>query len=426
MWAEGKRPNPVKLALLATTIAFWWYCNSGVTNILAGIALFEVYHDVQYLSIVWIYNRSRVEKDSSIGGFMRFVFRRSGSLVGLYIGLVFAYGSLGYLNAHLEIETVKRVLTGVVAASALLHFYYDGFIWKVRERAMRENLGLAGGNVLSPSRELLPSWALHGLKWVGVFVVPLSALWIGQTRSNMPEVEQMARIASDLPNSARAHWKYGLALDKADRLDEAAEHYRIALRLNPNEKEVHYHLGRLLAGQSQPNEARSELEEALRSDPRKSEYHSQYGYVLELLGEKDKASAEYAMAFRLAPRSGKVHYDYAMILFREGKFDQAIPEFETALKRNPNHPEAHYHLGRALYVKGDYEGAKVHYLETARLDPKAPVHSGLGAVYFRLGQTSEAIAEFKEALRLNPDDAEAAENLRFALATQTGGNSTPR
>src|SRR5213080_1586161 len=27
MWAEGKRPNPVKLALLATTIAFWWYCN---------------------------------------------------------------------------------------------------------------------------------------------------------------------------------------------------------------------------------------------------------------------------------------------------------------------------------------------------------------------------------------------------------------
>jgi Flp pilus assembly protein TadD len=75
-------------------------------------------------------------------------------------------------------------------------------------------------------------------------------------------------------------------------------------------------------------------------------------------------------------------------------------------------------------VKGDYEGAKGHYLQTARLDSKAPVHSGLGAAYFRLGQTSEAITEFKEALRLNPDDAEAAENLRFALSTQ--GDSTPR
>src|SRR3989454_229346 len=267
MWAEGKRPNPVKLALLVTSIAFWWYCNNAVTNILAGIALVEVFHDVQYLSLVWIYNRSRVEKDSSIGGFMRFVFRRSGSLIGLYIGLVFAYGSLAYFNTRLEIETVKRVLTGVVAASGLLHFYYDGFIWKVRDRSTRENLGLAGGNISAQSRQFLPGWALHGLKWVGVFVIPLSALWIGQARSKTPEVEQTAWIAADLPNSARAHWKCGFALHKAERLDEAAEQYGVALRLNPKEKEVHFHLGQLLFTQSHLNEARSELEEALRSQP---------------------------------------------------------------------------------------------------------------------------------------------------------------
>jgi len=418
MWAEGKRPNPVKLALLATTIAFWWYCNNGVTNVLAGIALFEVYHDVQYLSLVWIYNRSRVEKDSSIGGFMRFVFRRSGSLVGLYIGVIFAYGSLGFFTAHLEIETIKRVLTGVVAASGLLHFYYDGFIWKVRDRSTRENLGLAGGNISAASRELVPSWALHGLKWVGVFVIPLGALWIGQALSRTPELEQTAWIAVDLPNSARAHWKYAFALHKAERLDEAADQYRIALRLDPKQKEPHFGLGQILAAQSQLTEARSELEEALRNQPRNDEYHSEYGRVLEQLGLKDQACAEHAIALRLAPKSGRNHYEYAMFLFREDKLDEAIPEFEAALKYNPNHPEAHYHLGRALYVKGDYEGAKRHYEETARLDPKSPVHNGLGAVYFRLGQTSQAIAQFKEALRLNPDDAESAENLRFAEGIQ--------
>jgi len=426
MWAEGKRPNPVKLALLATTIAFWWYCNNGVTNILAGIALFEVYHDVQYLSLVWIYNRSRVEKDSSIGGFMRFVFRRSGSLIGLYVGLVFAYGSLGYFNTRLEVETIKRVLTGVVAASGLLHFYYDGFIWKVRDRSMREHLGLAGGTATATSREFLPSWVLHGLKWVAVFVIPLGALWIGQTWSKTPEVEREACIASDLPNSARAHWKYAFSLHNADRLDDAAEQYRIALHLDPNQKEPHFGLGQVLVAQSQLSEGRAELEEALRGDPRNGEVHSEYGCVLERLGQKDEASSEHATATRLAPKSGRVHYEYAMFLFRDGKMDQAIPEFQAALKHNPNHPEAHYHLGRALFVKGDFEGAKVHYLETARLDPKAPVHNGLGAVYFRLGQTSEAIAQFKEALRLHPDDAEAAENLRFALATGTPSDSAPR
>jgi len=89
------------------------------------------------------------------------------------------------------------------------------------------------------------------------------------------------------------------------------------------------------------------------------------------------------------------------------------------------HPEAHYHLGLVLFTKGDLEGAKIHYLETLRLDPKAPVHNNLGVVYMRLGQTSQAIAQFNEALRMRPDDATAAENLRFVLSRETPGSSTP-
>src|SRR5436853_1023837 len=173
-WISGHPQNPVKVALFTTSIAFWWYCNNGVTNILAGIALFEVFHDVQYLSIVWIYNRNRVEKDSSIGGFMRFIFRRSGSLIGLYVGLVLAYGSIGYLNSALGMETLTRVLTGLVAASGLLHFYYDGFIWKVREKSTRASLGLEGGTADAPSGGGIPGWAMHGAKWAIACVFPLS------------------------------------------------------------------------------------------------------------------------------------------------------------------------------------------------------------------------------------------------------------
>src|SRR6201987_4679527 len=191
-WVAGHRPNPVKLGLLATSIAFWWYCNNLVSNILVGIALFEVFHDVQYLSLVWIYNRNRVEKDQSIGGLMRFVFRRSGSLIGLYIGLVLAYGFIGYLNKEVGIEHVKRVLTGVVAASGLLHFYYDGFIWKVRERSTREHLGLAGGDAVTPTNQFLPSWVLHGAKWAVVFVIPLGALWFGQIVTQRPQADAKA------------------------------------------------------------------------------------------------------------------------------------------------------------------------------------------------------------------------------------------
>ncbi|HXX41486.1 MAG TPA: tetratricopeptide repeat protein [Chthoniobacterales bacterium] len=416
MWTVGKRPNPVKLALLTTSIAFWWYCNNGVTNILAGIALFEVFHDVQYLSLVWIYNRNRVEKDRSIGGFMRFVFRRSGSLVGLYIGLVFAYGSLGYFK-ETQIETIKQFLTGLVAASGLLHFYYDGFIWKVREKTTREHLGLTGGSA-AVANQFVPSWALHSLKWLVVFIVPLGALWVGQVRSKTSPVDCAASVVSDVPASAAAHVHFGLALQDSGHLDEASEQFRTALRIDPKVERAHYGLGYVFLTQSKWNEALAEMEQAVRDDPRNGEVHADYGYILEQLGRKDEAEAEFEKGTELIPKSGKAHYKFGVFLLSRGDLDRAIVQFKTALQHNVGQAEVHYHLGRAFYLKGDFEGARAQYEETARLDTKAPVHNSLGVVYMRLGQRSLAIEQFNEALRQHPDDADAAENLRFAQANQ--------
>jgi len=430
MWVDGKRPNPVKLALLITSIGFWWFCNNGVVNILAGIALFEVFHDVQYLSLVWIYNRKRVEKDRSIGGFMRFVFRRSGSLIGLYIGLVFAYGSLAYFKERLDIETIKRVLTGVVAASGLLHFYYDGFIWKVRERSTRESLGLAGGVATGGSTHLLPGWTLHGLKWVGVFVVPLAALWIGQTHSTTPAVQRASWVVADLPVGALARDDYAAELQRAGNLDQAAEQYRIGLNFDPKDAKAHYSLSHVLVDQTKLDEAAEHFREALQLDPRNGEFHSDYGHVMESLGNKQDAINEYEAALSLSPKSARVHYNYAMFLGRDGKIDQAITEFQTALKYKADYPDAQYDLGNALFTKGDLEGAKAHYLLTVRLDPKrATAFNNLGLVYVRQGQITQAIAQFNEALRLQPDDSSVAENLRLAQAMDERSRtntSTPR
>src|SRR5881275_912034 len=249
-WIAGSRPNPVKLGLLVTSIAFWWYCNNLVSNILVGIALFEVFHDVQYLSLVWIYNRNRVDKNSNIGGFMRFVFRRSGSLIGLYVGLVLAYGSVSYINAHIGMDTVKRILTGVVTASTLLHFYYDGFIWKVRERSTRQSLGLAGGTADVSLGGMLPGWAVHGTKWAVAFVIPLMAMSLGKVYRAGPAAERSGYVAADLPASARPHFDYGSALQKEGKLEQAIEEYKIALQFDPNYSGTHMNLGSALSAQA--------------------------------------------------------------------------------------------------------------------------------------------------------------------------------
>jgi tetratricopeptide (TPR) repeat protein len=419
MWSRGKRPNPVKLALLVTSISFWWYCNNGVTNILAGIALFEVFHDVQYLSLVWIYNRNRVEKDNTIGGFMRFVFRRSGSLIGLYIGLVFAYGSLGYLNSHIGAETLKRLLTGVVAASGLLHFYYDGFIWKVRERSTRQSLGLAGGSADATKSSFFPGWVSHGSKWAIAFVLPLTWFWFGQMRGTKPEVERSAWIVADLPAGARQHYNYGATLQKVGRIDEAVEQYRIALRFDPGYASAHVNLANALVAKSKLEEAQKHLQEALRLEPRSGDVHAGYAYLLERLGHKEEAEVEYQTAIGLNGRSARLLYSYGAFLEKNGKREEAIAQYQLALRADSRFADAHCDLASALFLKGELEQAKGHYLEAIRLEPnRADVHSNLGNVFLRQGQVSQAIVQYEEALRLDPKCKPAEENLRLAKASE--------
>src|SRR5438093_1882263 len=417
MWVAGTRQNPVKLAFFVTSVAFWWYCNNGVANILAGIALFEVFHDVQYLSLVWIYNRNRVEKDSSIGGFMRFVFRRSGSLVGLYIGLVFAYGSLAYFNSRLEIDTIKRVLTGVVAASSLLHFYYDGFIWKVREKSTRESLGLTGGSATAATNAFFPSWFLHGLKWAAVFVLPLSALWFWQVHSPVAEIQRRAWVVADVPAGARQHSDYGLALQREGQLEQAEEQYNIALGFNPADAKSHMNLAIVLAGQSKFDAAASHMEAALRLQSNNGEFHLHYANLLQRLGRRDEARPNYEAAARLKPDFPGAHYGYAAFLASEGKNDDAIDELRQVVRLKPDYLDAQLRLADALFAKGDFEEAKTHYIAALRSDPKLVVaYNSLGKLYLSQGQLSQAIVQFSEALRLNPGDKDAEENLRIAKA----------
>jgi tetratricopeptide (TPR) repeat protein len=383
-----------------------------------GIALFEVFHDVQYLSLVWIYNRNRVDKDSNIGGFMRFVFRRSGSLVGLYVGLVFAYGSVSYINAHLGMETVKRILTGVVTASTLLHFYYDGFIWKVRERSTRQSLGLAGGTADVSVGGMLPSWAWHGLKWVGVFVVPLGALWFWQTHLGVPEVQRMAWVVEDVPSGAKPHFDYGSALQKEGKLEPAIEQYKIALQFDPNYADAHMNLGAVLSGQARFDAAVPHMETALRLEPNKGDFHLMYANLLHRIGRNDEATLHFETGTRLKPNSADAHYSYAAFLAELGKNDEYISELRTVLRFKPNYPYAQLRLADALFAKGSLKEAEACYLAALRADPELTVaYNNLGRVYLTQGQVSQAVVQFSEALRRNPDYKEAEENLRVARAS---------
>ena len=352
-WRAGRGASPVKITLLASSIAFWWYCNNGVQNILVGIALFEVFHDVQYLAIVWIYNRTRVERDESIGGFMRFVFRRSGALIGVYVGLVLAYGAIGLTQSAITAEWIRHGLIGVVTASALLHFYYDGFIWKVREPQTRSMLGIEGaGAAALASPRLWPAWVRHSLRWAAL-VIPFGALCATQLAGRVvPAIERTAKVAEVLPRDPKAQLNYGKALHDAGRIQEAIAKYEFAIARDPSLSEAEFCLGVAWKDLGDLDQSQQHYERSLALDPKNGKCESNLANVLLAKGLRAEARQHYEHSLSLSPVLQIAHKELGDILCGEGEYRAAIAHYEAALRIQPDFVEARQNLSFARSLAG--------------------------------------------------------------------------
>jgi tetratricopeptide (TPR) repeat protein len=414
----GHPLNSAKLLLMVSSFSFWWYAMVGISNVVVGIALFELFHDVQYLAIVWIYNRKRADKARDVGAFMRFLFRRSGVMIGLYVGMVFAYGYVKLLADRMDGQSVQRLLFGFITASTLLHFYFDGFIWKVRERSTRESLDLKVGRAEHDSFAGSPGWLVHGLKW-SLFVVPVCLLGFSEWKGRAPTLAQSYNLMAAVPGSWYAHYKLGMGLESQNRLDEAITYYRQALKINPGAGDAHNRLGIALESRGHLDEAIAHYREALQLRPDFVEAHINLGIALRTQGKLDEAISHFRRALQIRANSSEAHVNLGIALESQGSLDEAIIQYRQALQIRPDFVEAYNNLGMALTAQGKLDEAVSHYQRALELKPDSvEAHDNLGIALASQGKLDEAISHYRRALELKPDSVEAHNNLGIALASQ--------
>ncbi|MCX5660980.1 MAG: tetratricopeptide repeat protein [Planctomycetota bacterium] len=429
---RGETLSGSKMLLLATGIAFWWYTSVGIPSVLISIVLNELFHDVQYLAIVWIYNRKRVNSGREVGAFTRYLFRNSGAMIGLYVGLVVAYG-LPATQINAVGKTAQQFMGVLIATSTLLHFYFDGFIWKVRERTTSEGLGLAGRTTpeagqaaavqaaptpapASAATEASPQGSSHALKWgvLGVLAAGMVAL---QFKGPVEGLARSQNIAALAPGSFEAHFDLAGELSGAGRPAEARQHLERALQIDPSDAEAHYELGRILLQQGQPADAADQLRRSLKRTPRSFDAQLAMGRALSEMGDAVGAVEHLRQAVELKPGSIPAHMRLGEELGDMGQIPAAAEQFELAAALEPRDASTLLDLGRDMLKVNRVDRAASLFERALALDPRsAGAHNGLGICLARQGRLDPAIAAFNRALQFDPTFKDARDNLDRALA----------
>jgi protein O-mannosyl-transferase len=109
-----------------------------------------------------------------------------------------------------------------------------------------------------------------------------------------------------IPNSPVIHNDYGNALQKAGRSDEAIEHYKFALLLDPEFAPPRYNLAKSLAIKGRYDEAAEQCRIYLAANPNDAEIQANLGLMLLKQGKRDEAVEAIKKALQINPNNQKI------------------------------------------------------------------------------------------------------------------------
>ncbi len=212
-------------------------------------------------------------------------------------------------------------------------------------------------------------------------------------------------------------WLKGMDAHLEKRDQQALEHLRAALVLDPSLYQAHCCQGKSYGTLGRYEEAVAAIKEAVRLKPDDARAYWLLGLAYDDLGRWQEELDAYRQAIRLKPDYPEAHYDLGVTYADLERWKEAADAYRQAIRLKPDYVEARCNLGIAYAHLGLRKEELEAYQQAINLKrDEARVHRNFGFAYGQLGRWQEAVEAFKQAIRVKPDYAEAYYLLGLAYA----------
>jgi len=204
-------------------------------------------------------------------------------------------------------------------------------------------------------------------------------------------------------------------LYQSGRLQQAEVQAQALLGAYPKAPVLYNIIGLCQQGQGRLREAAASFRKLLAIDPNIAEIHFNLGVLQTQLNDQKAAVACYRKALQLKPSLPSAHFNLGALLQGQGFLKEAAQHYQKAVDLEPRFFEALGNLGAVQQLQGRLEEAEQCYRKALAIQTDARGHFNLGTVLYGLGRHQDAVLEFREAVNLDPDFADAWNSLGETL-----------
>ena len=217
------------------------------------------------------------------------------------------------------------------------------------------------------------------------------------------------------------------------QLDEAIESLNTTLALQPNNADAHRILGRVYASRAHWDDAIREMQASVAARPSWENYRD-LGNLYFRLQRVPDAEDMFKRALDVDPNDSRSYVNLGALYASIPDNERALEYFKRANQIQPQR-RGYANIATISYRLGRFSEAVAAYKDALKLDPKSDItHGNLGDAYVRLGQRADAEREYRvarelslDALGVNKRDAEilarvAAFEAKLGLAEAASGH----